>query len=105
MEAFRKFGQLADAAQLVEARKAELEAAQRAYRDAWAQVLDRAADMYRRGELTMDDLIDLVEETGRTHGPGYTRVWDAHMPIPYLRGLKRQIGRRWWRERNNGVSR
>lgn len=81
MDAFLAFDDLQSTAQHIELLDRKLEKLSRARTDAWAQMLTAAARMYRFGQIDEADLIRLYDSMKASHGPGFSRVWDEHMPI------------------------
>lgn len=85
MEAFLELEELHATARHIELVSAKLEKLTRAHADSWSQVLTAAARMYNNEQLTEAHLVRFFDDMKANYGPGFTAVWNAHMPIPASR--------------------
>ena len=81
METFLSVPPLHATASHIATIQAKLATLTRAKHDAWEQLLVATARLYAAGDLGARDLLTLLDEMRHGYGPGFTRVWDANMPI------------------------
>lgn len=83
MPIFRSFEALAATAGHIETVQATLDRLTSVKLDAWEQLLASAARLYRAGEISPEQLLDLHNEMRDSFGTGYSKVWNAIAPIPH----------------------
>lgn len=82
MPAFRRIGRLAATAGHIDTVQATLDRLNAVKRESWEQLLTTVSRMYRAGELTPEELLELQLEMRSSFGTGYGKVWDSVMPVP-----------------------
>lgn len=81
MESFLAFDGLAATAGHIDLIQSKLEKLQDARDDSWAQLLTMVARKYRAEEINSTQLQQFYRDMRESYGPGWTRVWNAHMPV------------------------
>jgi hypothetical protein len=85
MDAFAEFADLRSAVRLIEGIDRNVDQLMAARARAWDDIIRRAAALYAAGEITLPQLGPLLADVRATYGSGYTRIWDAYMPITATR--------------------
>lgn len=87
MDAFLALDDLQATARHIQLLDRKLETLTNARADSWSQMLAAAARLFRAGQMDRAALIELHASMKHSYGPGFSRVWDEHMPIPSNRVL------------------
>lgn len=81
MEAFLDVNELQATARHIELIDAKIEKLSSLRAESWTQLLTAAHRMYRSRRFTEADLLRLFDSMKASYGPGFTAVWNEHMPI------------------------
>lgn len=81
MATFLEVPSLHATAQHVAMVQSKIDTLLRAKDDGWDQLLTATSRLYAAGELSIFDLVELLDEMREQYGTGFTRVWDRTMPV------------------------